>query len=115
LLARASEQTGVERIKEFFKGPNAVTLSYEDPVAPAKVLTDFAKTNNKLEIRVGVIDGKVLDANAIKALSALPSREVLLAQVLCAMNGVSASFVRALSNIPQRFLYVLQAIKEQKA
>jgi large subunit ribosomal protein L10 len=59
LMARASEDTGVEAIRDSFKGPSAVALSYDDPVAPAKVLTEFAKENDKLEIKIGVMDGKV--------------------------------------------------------
>ena len=114
LLVRASEDTDVALIKDNFKGPNAVALSYEDPVAPAKVLTDFAKDNNKLEIKAGVLNGKPLDANAIKTLAALPSREVLLSHVLAAMNGVAGSFVRVLNNVPEKMLNVLQAIKDQK-
>ena len=114
LLNRASEETNVALIQDIFNGPNAVALSYEDPVAPAKVLMDFAKENEKLEIKMGVMDGRVLDLNDIKALSALPSREVLLGQLLSAFNWVAASFVRVLSGVPQQFLNVLQAIKEQK-
>lgn len=114
LLARASKDTSVEAIADEFKGPNAVALSFSDPVAPAKVLTEFMKTNNKLEIRIGVIDGKVLSLDDIKALSALPSREVLLAQVLSAMNAVPTSFVRVLAGVPVQFLNALQAIKEKK-
>jgi len=114
LLIRAAEETDVALIKDTFKGPNAVTLSYEDPVAPAKVLTEFAKENNNLEVKMGVLDGKVLDGNAIKALSSLPSREVLLSQLLAAFNGVPASFVRLLNAVPQQLLNVLQALKEKK-
>lgn len=114
LLRRASEETDIAVIKDTFTGPNAVTFSYEDPVAPAKVLTEFAKSNDKLEIRVGVMDGKMLDADAIKALSALPSREVLLSQLLSAMNGVPGSFVSTLNNILGQMLNVLMAIKEKK-
>ena len=114
LLERASEDTGASLIKDKFKGPTAVALSYNDPVAPAKILTKFAEANKNLIIKAGVLDGKVLDFNAIKALSTMPSREVLLVQLLSAMNGVSASFARVLSEIPKQFLYVLQAIKSQK-
>lgn len=114
LLARASENTDVETIKDDFKGPSAVVLSYDDPVAPAKVITEFAGGNDKFEIKVGVMGGKRLDGNAIKALSSLPSREVLLAQVLSAMNGVPTAFVRVLNAVPQKLLYALQAIKDQK-
>ena len=114
LLARASEGTDAEAIKDDFKGPSGVALSYDDPVAPAKVLTQFAKENNKLEIKVGVMGNSVLSVDDIKALSALPSREVLLGQLLSVMVAVPTSFVRVLNAVPQKFLYALQAIKEQK-
>ena len=114
LLIRASEDTDVAMIKDCFKGPNAIALSYDDPVAPAKVLTKFSKEHEKLEIKAGVIDGKVLDLNDIKALSTLPSREVLLGQFLSAASGITTSFVRILGAVPANFLNVLLAIKEQK-
>lgn len=114
LLTRASKDTGIEAISDQFKGPNAIALSFDDPVAPAKVLTDFMKTNTKLEIKVGVLNGKALSVDDIKALSALPSREVLLARVLSVMNAVPTSFVRVLSGVPVQFLNVLQAVKEKK-
>ena len=114
LMVRASEDTDVALIKESFKGPSAIALGYEDPVAPAKVLTEFAKENKKLEIKIGVMNDKVLNLDSIKALSSLPSREQLLAQVLSAMNGVPTALVRALNDVPVRLLNVLNAIKEQK-
>jgi len=114
LLIRASKDTDVELIKDSFKGPSAVALSFDDPVSPAKVLTNFAGENEKLEIKVGVMNGKVLDISAIKALSALPSREVLIGQLLSVMNGVPTGFVRALVDIQRRLLNVIVAIKEQK-
>lgn len=114
MLRLASEGTPVEAIKESFVGPSAIALSYDDPVAPAKVLTEFAKANDKLEIKIGVMDGRVLDLSAIKALSDLPSREQLLATVLSAMNAVPTSLVTALSDVPRRMVNVLQAIKDQK-
>ena len=114
LLARASEDTEVAVIKDHFKGPSAIAISYDDPVAPAKVLTQFAKDNKKLEIKVGVLNGKVLDVQAIKALASLPSREVLLAQFLATLNAVPGSFVRTLAEIPRSFVNVLTAIKDQK-
>jgi len=114
LLKRASEDTDAELIKDSFKEPSAVAISYNDPVAPAKVLSEFAKENEKLEIKIGVMGRKILDINAIKALSSLPSREILLAQVLSAMNGVPTSLVSVLSALPRQLLNVLQAIKDQK-
>ncbi|MFO7714995.1 50S ribosomal protein L10 [Desulfosarcina sp.] len=114
LLVRASEGNDVSLIKDHFKGPSAIALSYADPVAPAKVLTDFSKENKNFEIKVGVLNGKIVSADGIKALSSLPSREVLLAQVLSTMNAVPTSLVTALSDVPRRLLNVLQAVKEQR-
>ena len=114
LLVRASEDTDVALIKDTFKGPNAVAMSYGDPVAPAKILSEFAKDNKVLEIKIGVMDGKILDPDAIKSLAALPSREVLLGTFLSALNNVPTGFVRTLAEIPRQLLNVLQAVKDQK-
>lgn len=114
LLVRASEETDISLIKDSFKGPSAVVLSCDDPVTPAKILTEFAEDHEALEIKIGIINGKILDLSAIKKLSALPSREVLLGSLLSVMSGVPTAFVRALNDMPKRLLNVLQAIKEQK-
>jgi len=114
LLRRASQETDVALIQEGFKGPSAIALSYDDPVAPAKVLTQFAKENEKLELKIGVMGGKVIDLKGIKALANLPSREILLSQLLAVMNAVPTSFVRVLSAVPSGLLNVLQALKAKK-
>jgi len=114
LTIRASEDTDAALIKDYFKGPSAVALSYDDPVAPAKILVDFAKENEKLKVRVGVMRGKLIDSNKIKALSSLPSREILLGQLLSVMNGVPTALVRVLNGVPVKLLNVLQAIRDQK-
>lgn len=114
LLIRAAEGTDVDLVKDTFTGPNAVALSYEDPVSPAKVLTDFAKNNDVFEIKAGVMDGAVLDINQIKALADLPPREVLLGMLAATLNSVPTGFVRTLAEIPRQFLNVLQAVKDQK-
>lgn len=115
LLARASEETNAALLKETFKGPTAIAYTDSDPVGAAKALMDFAKTHDKLVIRNAVMNGKELSAADVSALSKLPSREVLLAQVLGTMNAVPTSFVRALAGVPVNFLNVLNAIKDQKA
>ena len=114
LLTRAAEDNDIALIKDYFKGPSAIALSYDDPIAPAKVLSQFAKENSKLEIKVGVMNGQVLDANAIKALAQLPPREVLLGQFLSALNAIPTSFVRTLAEVPRSFVSVLAAIRDQK-
>jgi len=114
LLTRASAETDVDLIKEHFRGPSAVALSYDDPVAPAKIIMDFAKDHKALEVKVGVMNGKMLDAGQIKALSMLPSREELLAKFLFVLNGVPTSLVRTLSEIPKKMIYLVLAVKDQK-
>jgi len=114
LLIRAAKETGVALIQGQLKGPSAIALSFDDPVAPAKVLMEFAKKNEKLEIKAGVMEDRVLDLASIKALAALPSRETLLSQLLSAMVGVPTGLVRVLNGIPQKLMYALQAIKDQK-
>lgn len=114
LLVRASEGTDAALISDAFEGPSAVALSYDDPVAPAKILSEFAEENKKLELKIGVMNGKTLDLGAIKALSTLPSREVLLGQLLSAMNGVPTGLVRTLNGVPQKFLNLLMALRDQK-
>lgn len=114
LLARASENNDVAAIRDKLKEASAVAYSFDDPVTPAKVLTEFAKDNEKFKIKAGVLQGKVLDVDAIAALSMLPSREALLGQLLSVMTGVPTALVRALNNVPQKILYVLTALKEQK-
>lgn len=114
LLSRASDETDVEKIKESFKGPSAIALGYEDPVAPARILTKFVEDNKKLEIKIGVMGNRVLNVDDIKALSSLPSREVLLSRVLSAMIAVPTGLVSALSDVPRKMINVIQAIKEQK-
>ena len=115
LLVRASQETDVSCITDHFKGPSAVAISYEDPVAPAKVLTKFAEDNEHLDIKIGVMQGKVLGLGEVKALSALPSREVLLGKLVSALNSIPTGFVRLMSEMPRNLLNVLEAIKEKKA
>jgi large subunit ribosomal protein L10 len=114
LLKRAAEGNDLALITDCLKGPSAVACSFDDPVAPARILTKFAKENEKLEIKAGVMDGKALDLDAIKALSNLPSRDQLLGQFLSVINGVPTAFVRVLNGVPQQFVNLLLAVKDKK-
>jgi len=114
LMARASEGTDTALMKDFFKGPNALILSKKDPVAPAKILINFVKDNEKLEIKAGALSGKLLSPEEIKQLAKLPSKEELLGQLVYTLNAVPTSFVNVLSGVPRAFVNVLNAIKDQK-
>ena len=114
LMSRASDGTDMALLKDHFSGPCAVALSYDDPIAPARVLTKFSADYASLEVKVGVVQGRVIDAEGIKRLSELPSREGLLAQLLSVLNGSTRSLLMVLNGVPRSFLGVLHAIKEQK-
>ena len=115
LLSRAVEGTNYEGLKESFTGTTAVAFSYGDPVSPTKILINFCKDHPELKLRSGVLDGKLLNESELTALSKLPSREVLLGQMLSVMNAVPTGLVRVLSGVPRAFLTVLQAIGDKKA
>lgn len=115
LFRRAAEGTPADALAKEMTGPNGVAFSYDDPVELAKVLVDFAKDNKKFEIKGGMLEGKPMAAEAVADLAKLPPREVLLAQLLGAMNGVSRNLVCALAGIPRKLLYALKAIEEQKS
>lgn len=115
LLRLASQGTGAEPLSQKMTGPNGLGFSYDDPVELAKVLVNFAKDNPKLDIKEGVLDGKLIGAEAVSALAKLPSREVLLAQLLGVMNGVARNFVSVLAAVPRGLVTALKQIEEQKA
>lgn len=77
LTRRAAESAEMAELNEFLTGPNAIAFSNEDVVAPAKVLNDFAKDHEALEIKAGVIEGKLVTLDEVKAIATLPSREAL--------------------------------------
>ena len=114
LLKRAVTDTSCESLTEDFTGTTAIVMAYDDPVAPAKVLAKCAEDYEKFELRSAVLDGEKITVNNIVALSRLPSKEVLLGQLLSVMNGVPTALVRVLSGVPRTFLFGLQAVKDQK-
>jgi large subunit ribosomal protein L10 len=114
LFRRAIQGTPAEVLSDQFSGPNAVAFTPGDPVSMAKVIVEFAKENEILEIRSGVLNGKLIDVAQIQALSELPGREVLLAKLLAVFAAVPTCLVRALSGIPRKLLYALRAIEDQK-
>ena len=115
LLRRAVKGTSFEAMESHFQGTTAISVSYDDPVAPAKALTDFAKSNPQLAIRAAILDGKTLTADDLLALAKLPSKEVLLSKLLSVMQAVPTNFVQVLNGVPSKMVYMLQAIKDKKA
>ena len=87
ILSRAAKEAGLEGMDDIFKGPSAVAFSNDDVIAPAKILADFAKKVEALEIKAGVIEGKVSSKEEIEALARLPNREGLLSMLLSVLQA----------------------------
>ncbi len=110
----AAKENGLEGLDTYLNGPTAMASS-ADAVAPAKILSEFAKKYEKLEIKVGVVEGKVIDVNGVKALAELPPREVLIARVLGGFNAPISGLVNVLNGNIRGLVVALNAIAEQKA
>lgn len=114
LARRAVAGTPFEVLSDKLVGPLIYGIS-KDPVAAAKVLSDFAKANDKLVLKAGALPNSLLDANGVKALASIPSREELLAKLLGTMQAPIAQFVRTLNEVPTKFVRGLAAVRDQKA
>lgn len=101
LARRAVADTGFAGLAEHLSGPLIYSIS-TDAVAAARVLNDFAKTNDKLILKAGSYGGKVLDQAGVKALASIPSKEVLLAQLLGVMQAPISGFARVLAAIAEK-------------
>lgn len=116
LVRRAASEVGVEGLDPYLSGPTAVAFS-ADPVAPAKVLTEFAKANKlkSFQIKAGVVEGKVIGPDGVKALADLPSREVLLTMVVRGMQSPLVGMVNVLQGPIRKMGYALEEVRKLKA
>ena len=104
MISRAIEGMNVDEMHASLEGPTAVAFGYEEMIAPAKILSEFAKKSKKLTIKCGVCDGAYLNADGVEALASLPSKEVHIAKIM-------GSMMSSVSN----FVYCVEAIRTQKA
>jgi large subunit ribosomal protein L10 len=113
LARRAIAGTPFEPLTESLTGPLIYGIS-RDPVAPAKVLNDFAKGNDKLVLKAGALPNVRLNQADVQALATMPSREELLAKLLGTLQAPAAKFVRTLNEVPGKFVRALAAVQKQK-
>lgn len=99
ILKRAVEDAGLEGLDEVLHGPTALAISEEDAVAPAKVIADFAKSNDKLEIKGGFMDGSVMSLDEVKTLAATPNFETLMAKMMGSMLSPISGLARLLATV----------------
>jgi len=104
MITLAAKELGIEGLEDSLTRPTAVAFGYDDVIAPAKVISEYAKKNKKLTIKCGVYENKKLDVAGIEALAALPSREVLIAKIMGSMMSAVSKFV-----------YVVEAIRKKQA
>ena len=116
LLRRAgADDSPLAPLLSHVTGPNALTLGYADPVLVTKVLIKFAQEKPQLVIKGGTLGGQALSLKDLEALSKLPAREVLLAQLLGVLQGVPTGLVTVLAGVIRNLLNVLVALKDKKA
>jgi large subunit ribosomal protein L10 len=117
LARQAAKNTPFELLDGEFSGPVSLVVSFEDAVAPAKALAEFTKSGatKSPEVICGVVEGKKISPEQVKALADLPSKEALISQLLATMNGPTTNFVGALGGVLRKLVGTLDAIKEKKA
>ena len=113
LARRAVAGTAFEPLAEQLTGPLIYGIS-TDPVAAAKAIADFGKTNEKLVIKGGALPNNLLTVDGVKALATMPSRDELLSKLLGTMQAPIAQFVRTLNEVPTKFVRGLAAVRDQK-
>ena len=113
LVRRAVAGTPFEGLADKMVGPLMYGVS-TDPVAAAKLLNEFAKSNDKLIIKAGALPNYVMDVAGVKALATMPSREELLSKLLGTMQAPIATFVRTLNEVPTKFVRGLAAVRDSK-
>lgn len=98
----AFKGTEFESLCDYLKDPSAVAISTEDATAPARVLSQFAKTAPKLEIKAGVVEGTMYDAKGMAAIADIPSREVLISRLLGSMKSPITNFARVMNQLAEK-------------
>ncbi|GLS24547.1 50S ribosomal protein L10 [Marinibactrum halimedae] len=114
LAKRAIEGTEFECVKDALVGPSLFGFSMEDPGAAARIFKDFAKENEKFEVKVLAVGGKALDASQIDALAKLPTLEQALAQLAATMIAPVTKLVRTFNEVPTKVTRVVAAVRDQK-
>jgi len=102
LVRRATAAAELTELDEVLTGPTAIAFSVEDAIAPAKILNDFAKKNDALKVKGGVVEGRVVGADQIKALAELPSREGLLSMLLSVLQAPVRNFALAVKAVAEK-------------
>ncbi len=110
----AAKETPVEMATELFKGPVAVVIGYDEPSVATKIVLNYAKGNEKLQVLQSLVEGQLFSEQDLKRVAELPSKEVLLSQLLSGMSSPASKLASALQATISRFAYALNALKDLK-
>jgi large subunit ribosomal protein L10 len=113
LAARAAKGTSVEKVADKFVGPTAIVMSYDDVIAPAKVLADFMKDRETFSIRTAVVEGNVVDAKGIQALAKMPGLQELRGQIAAMIAQPATKLARMIAAPGQQLALVIAARRDQ--
>jgi large subunit ribosomal protein L10 len=113
LAARAAKGTSVEKVADKFVGPTAIVMSYDDVIAPAKVLADFMKDRENFSIRTAVVEGRVVDAKGIQALAKMPGLLELRGQIAAMIAQPATKLARIIGTPGQQLARVIAARRDQ--
>jgi large subunit ribosomal protein L10 len=113
LVRRAAEGTPFGDLSENFKGPTAIAFSHGDPVALAKAMKEYAAASPKITLKAGFFEGRAFTAQEVRALADVPSREVLLTRLVCAMNYPITRLAQVFADGPRSLAAVLESIRKQ--
>jgi large subunit ribosomal protein L10 len=114
LVLRAIDGKALDGLKGEFEGPTAVAYSNEDPVSLAKTLTEYANEFPVLEFKTSLVEGQSIQAEEVKEIASLPSREELITKLVFLLQSPITSFVRILGALPKQFVVVLDQVRQQK-
>ena len=115
IMKKALAELDLVNMDTILEGPSAFVFCGEDVAAAAKAVTEFAKENKNLEVKGGMMDGTFVNADEIKAIASLPSKEVLLAQIAGAISGVARGLAVCINGVPSGLARAIQQVADQKA
>ena len=101
-MTRAFKGTELEGLTEYLEGPSAIAISKDDATAPARLISEFAKTAEQLEIKAGIVEGTMYDAKGLKAIASIPSRDVLISKLLGSLQSPITNFARVMNQLAEK-------------
>ncbi len=110
----AADQGGIQGLEQLLTGPTIIAFGYNDPTVPSRLLNSFLKTNRSIEIKGGLLEGRVINAGDVRVLADLPGREVLISQVMRGLQSPIAGLQIVLAGPIRKLVTALQAVQEQR-